>query len=45
MGEADFTLTDQGGALVGKTAEEKSFRLDLRPSGGDRSTGTITLGG
>ncbi|MFV0922433.1 hypothetical protein ACR720_06015 [Sphingomonas parapaucimobilis] len=45
MGEADFTLTDQGGALVGKTAEEKSFRLDLRPLGGDRSTGTITLGG
>jgi hypothetical protein len=26
MGEADFTLTDQGGTLVGKTAEEKPFR-------------------
>lgn len=45
MGEADFTLNDQGGVLVGKTAEEKPFRLDLRPSGGGRSTGTITLGG
>lgn len=45
MGEADFTLTDQGGTLVGKTAEEKPFRLDLRSAGGDRSTGTITLGG
>ncbi len=45
MGEADFTLTDQGAALVGKTAEEKPFRLELRPEGGDRSTGTITLGG
>ncbi|WP_454279144.1 hypothetical protein [Sphingomonas sp. Marseille-Q8236] len=45
MGEADFTLSDQGGVLVGKTAEEKPFRVDLRPAGGDRSTGTITLGG
>ncbi|WP_294239797.1 hypothetical protein [uncultured Sphingomonas sp.] len=45
MGDADFTLTDQGGALVGKTAEEKPFRLDLHAAGGDRSTGTITLGG
>ncbi len=45
MSDADFTLTDQGGALIGKTAEEKPFRLDLRPAGSDRSTGTITLGG
>ena len=45
MGDADFTLTDQGGAIVGKTAEEKPFRLDLRSAGGDQSTGTITLGG
>ncbi|WP_230481131.1 hypothetical protein [Sphingomonas sp. Leaf21] len=45
MGEADFTLTDDGGVLVGKTAEEKPFRLDLRPAGGDRSTGVMTLGG
>ncbi|CAM3161474.1 MULTISPECIES: hypothetical protein [Sphingomonas] len=45
MGEADFTLTDQGGALVGRTAEEKPFRVDLSPAGSNRSTGTITLGG
>lgn len=45
MGDADFTLTDHGGTLVGKTAEEKPFRLDLRPMGGHQSTGTITLGG
>lgn len=45
MAEADFTLNDQGRVLIGKTAEEKPFRLDLRPSGGGRSTGTITLGG
>ena len=30
---------------VGKTAEEKPFRLDLRSAGGNQSTGTITLGG
>ncbi|MGW8137290.1 hypothetical protein [Sphingomonas zeae] len=45
MGQADFTLTDQGGALVGRTAEEKPFRVDLSPAGSNRSTGTITLGG
>jgi hypothetical protein len=49
MGDAGFTLNEQGneqgGTLVGKTAEEKPFRLDLRQTGGDRSTGTITLGG
>jgi len=45
MTDADFTLTDRGEGLVGTTAENKRFRLDLRDAGGDRSTGTITLGG
>ncbi|WP_343525844.1 hypothetical protein [Sphingomonas sp.] len=45
MEDADFTLTDQNGTLVGTTAEEKPIRVDLRPAGTDRSTGTITLGG
>ncbi|MET4896069.1 hypothetical protein RN629_02720 [Sphingomonadaceae bacterium jetA1] len=45
MEEADFTLTDQNGVLVGTTAEEKPIRIDMRPAGRDGSTGTITLGG
>ena len=30
MGEAAFTLTDQGGSLFGMTAEGKPFCLDIR---------------
>ena len=41
---AGFKLADSGSGLTGTTEDGKPFRLTLNPSGGDASTGEITIG-
>ncbi|CAN5465175.1 hypothetical protein BH09PSE4_BH09PSE4_20550 [soil metagenome] len=45
LGKADFKLHREGTGLIGKTDEDKPFRLDLAPAGTDHAQGTITISG
>jgi hypothetical protein len=44
LNKAGFHVRVDGEALTGTTDEDKPFRLDMRPDGGARSQGTITIG-
>lgn len=43
LADAGFTLHAEGTGLAGTTDEGKPFSMTLAPTGGDHTTGTITL--
>lgn len=45
LGDAGFTLHQEGSALVGTTDDKNPFRLELAPAAGGHATGTITTSG
>ena len=45
LGKADFTLHQEGNALVGTTDDNKPFRLEMAPADASHSTGKIVISG